>query len=167
MNYGRANRKLWVVRVVLSVLVGWCCYEIGMTPIPVGCVSAPQPPAGPDWQIRQLPKAAQGPHNPKDRDGDGTPDSEDGCPRDWFKTMPGLCGCNVCEVDTDGDGTPDCVDPCPHNAAKTAPGIRGCDKYDMDLDYDGDVDMDDWDLVGPLGVDPVTAALIFVRECGQ
>lgn len=39
---------------------------------------------------------------PPDRDGDGTPDSQDNCPDDGSKSAPGDCGCGV--VDTPGCG---------------------------------------------------------------
>ncbi len=48
-----------------------------------------------------------------DSDGDGVPDSEDGCPLDPDKSDPGLCGCGVSDaLDSDGDGVPDCADNC-------------------------------------------------------
>lgn len=61
-----------------------------------------------------------------DRDGDGTPDSEDGCPDDGDKTAPGTCGCGKPETDSDDDGTPDCEDLCPQDPDKTDPGQCGC-----------------------------------------
>ena len=47
----------------------------------------------------------------KDKD---KPDSdvEDLCPDDFDKTEPGICGCNVPDIDSDGDGIMDCVDNC-------------------------------------------------------
>ncbi len=39
-----------------------------------------------------------------DSDGDGVPDSQDGCPNDPNKTSPGNCGCEVAD-------TPDCPGP--------------------------------------------------------
>ena len=39
-------------------------------------------------------------------------DVEDLCPTDFDKTEPGICGCNVPDVDSDGDGIMDCVDNC-------------------------------------------------------
>jgi len=48
-----------------------------------------------------------------DSDGDGVPDSQDGCPADPNKTEPGIGGCGVSDVDTDGDGTIDAQDNCP------------------------------------------------------
>ncbi len=46
---------------------------------------------------------------PKDSDGDGTPDCVDNCPHDPNKTEPGKCGCGKPDEDTDGDGIADCV----------------------------------------------------------
>jgi len=45
-----------------------------------------------------------------DTDGDGTPDCADGCPIDFNKITPGLCGCGVTDtlIDMNSDGTPDC-----------------------------------------------------------
>lgn len=61
-----------------------------------------------------------------DSDGDGTPDSEDGCPYDSDKTAPGTCGCGKPETDSDDDGTPDCEDLCPQDPDKIDPGQCGC-----------------------------------------
>ena len=67
-----------------------------------------------------------------DSDGDGTLDSQDGCPNDPNKTAAGACGCGVADTDSDGDGTADCVDGCPSNAALTSPAT-----YYLDADGDG------------------------------
>ena len=67
-----------------------------------------------------------------DSDGDGTSDSQDGCPNDPNKTAAGACGCGVADTDSDGDGTADCVDGCPSNAALTSPAT-----YYLDADGDG------------------------------
>ncbi|RMF78009.1 MAG: hypothetical protein D6744_10585 [Planctomycetota bacterium] len=45
-----------------------------------------------------------------DRDGDGTPDADDGCPDDPQKTAPGDCGCGVADVDADENGVSDCLE---------------------------------------------------------
>lgn len=37
------------------------------------------------------------------------------CPDDPDKIEPGICGCNVPDIDTDGDGTLDCNDECPED----------------------------------------------------
>ena len=50
-----------------------------------------------------------------DSDGDGVPDSQDGCPSDPDKTAPGQCGCGVTDADGDSDGIADCVDLYPDN----------------------------------------------------
>jgi hypothetical protein len=53
----------------------------------------------------------EGPTPDNDADGDGVPDSSDGCPLDPAKIAPGDCGCGVSDADADGDGIADCVDP--------------------------------------------------------
>lgn len=55
-----------------------------------------------------------------DRDKDGTPDCNDGCPDDPNKASPGTCGCGVAEADSNGDGMVDC--PAGSTAACCAPG---------------------------------------------
>ncbi len=42
------------------------------------------------------------------------PDSDvpDLCPDDFDKTEPGICGCNVPDIDSDEDGIMDCIDNC-------------------------------------------------------
>lgn len=59
-----------------------------------------------------------GPRPESDADGDGTPDSADGCPLDPEKTAPGACGCGVPDTDADQDGIADCKDP---NQSPNAP----------------------------------------------
>ena len=49
--------------------------------------------------------------NDLDTDGDGVPDSQDGCPTDARKVAPGECGCGGFEEDVDGDGDVDCALP--------------------------------------------------------
>lgn len=61
-----------------------------------------------------------------DSDGDGVPDSEDGCPEDGDKTAPGVCDCGTPDTDGDNDGTPDCKDRCPEDPDKIDPGQCGC-----------------------------------------
>jgi hypothetical protein len=61
-----------------------------------------------------------------DRDGDGTPDHEDGCPDDPDKIDPGDCGCGFSDIDSDFDGTSDCDDGCPDDSEKIDPGECGC-----------------------------------------
>jgi hypothetical protein len=48
--------------------------------------------------------------SPVDADGDGTPDCRDGCPLDFNKLSPGMCGCGVSDtlVDLNHDGHPVC-----------------------------------------------------------
>ncbi|MBK7345075.1 MAG: thrombospondin type 3 repeat-containing protein [Saprospiraceae bacterium] len=66
--------------------------------------------------------------------------SDDLCPNDPNKTEPGVCGCDVSDLDTDGDGTPDCIDGCPSDPFKTDPGQCGCGNSDLDSDEDGIAD---------------------------
>lgn len=74
-----------------------------------------------------------------DTDGDGVPDSEDGCPFDIDKTEPGNCGCGVAEsgvfgdVDCDGDYDEDDV----------RAGIAYFGLATGDVDFDRDYDVDD------------------------
>ncbi|MCB0328245.1 MAG: thrombospondin type 3 repeat-containing protein [Bdellovibrionales bacterium] len=72
-----------------------------------------------------------------DQDGDGTPDSVDGCDFDPNKTQPGQCGCGIPDFDSDGDGTADCLDSCESDPNKTSPGSCGCGVADTDSDGDG------------------------------
>ena len=100
---------------------------------------------------------------PTDRDGDGTPDSEDGCPDDPGKIAPGVCGCGVSDADSDGDGTADCNDECPNDPNKTTPGQCGCGVDEgtclpTDSDGDGTPDSEDGCPDDPLKIDP--------GECG-
>ena len=44
-----------------------------------------------------------------DSDGDGTPDSVDGCASDSTKITPGACGCGTEDVDTNLNGIIDCL----------------------------------------------------------
>lgn len=78
-----------------------------------------------------------------DDDGDGRANGCDGCPNDFDKFEPGLCGCGAPDSDTDGDGTLDCNDGCPNDVLKTAPGVCGCGVADMDSDADGVLDCQD------------------------
>ena len=100
---------------------------------------------------------------PADRDGDGTPDNEDGCPDDPAKTAPGACGCGTSDVDSDGDGTADCNDQCPDDPNKTTPDQCGCGVDEgtclpVDSDGDGTPDSEDGCPNDPLKVSP--------GECG-
>ena len=83
--------------------------------------------------------ATCGKPNP-DSDGDGVPDSEDGCPNDPDKTTPGACGCGTPDTDSDGDGVPDCHDMCPDNPFKIVPDECGCAIAGADSDGDGVTD---------------------------
>ena len=70
---------------------------------------------------------------PSDTDGDGTCDTNDGCPSDPDKIAPGQCGCGSPDTDSDSDGTADCNDACPADPNKIVPGICGCGEQDIDL----------------------------------
>ncbi len=89
-----------------------------------------------------------------DGDGDGAGDVCDGCPEDPEKVDPGVCGCNVPDVDTDEDGTPDCLDDCPEDPAKTEPGICGCGEPETDSDDDGTPDCIDLCPFDPAKTEP-------------
>ena len=92
-----------------------------------------------------------------DSDGDGTPDTQDGCPHDPAKVAPGVCGCGAAETDGDGDGVADCVDPCPADPVNDSdgdgvcgdsdncPDVANADQADGDGDLVGDVCDDDDD----------------------
>lgn len=75
-----------------------------------------------------------------DSDGDGRANGCDGCPNDFGKVEPGVCGCGVADNDTDADGTLDCNDGCPNDALKTAPGPCGCGTAEVDSDADSVLD---------------------------
>jgi hypothetical protein len=75
-----------------------------------------------------------------DGDGDGTPDSQDGCPLDPNKTAPGVCGCGTTDIDSDQDGVLDCLDGCPLDPLKASPGQCGCGVAETDSDGDGSAD---------------------------
>jgi hypothetical protein len=78
-----------------------------------------------------------------DSDGDGTPDSSDGCPNDANKIAVGQCGCGNLDTDTDSDGTADCNDACPTDATKITGGVCGCNVPDVDSDNDSTFDCND------------------------
>ncbi|MFQ5463054.1 MAG: hypothetical protein ACE5E5_10575 [Phycisphaerae bacterium] len=69
--------------------------------------------------------------------GDGNGDT---CPSDPNKTVPGLCGCGVPDIDSDGDGLLDCNEGCPNDPNKSAPGACGCGIPDIDSDGNGVLD---------------------------
>ena len=92
--------------------------------------------------------------SPRDTDGDTTPDCEESCPTDPYKTDPGVCGCNNPDVDSDGDGTLDCEDGCPTDPAKTDPGQCGCFVSDVDTDLDGTPDCNDGCPTDPFKTQP-------------
>ncbi|GEM_PF-1990694 len=67
---------------------------------------------------------------------DNKPFEVDLCPDNDSKTIPGVCGCGMPDLDTDGDGILDCVDSCPNDAEKIHPGVCGCGNSDDDTDGD-------------------------------
>jgi Concanavalin A-like lectin/glucanases superfamily len=81
--------------------------------------------------------------NCPDSDLDGFNDCVDGCPSDYYKNAPGICGCGIPDTDSDGDNTPDCMDLCPMDPKKTAPLVCGCGKPDVDSDGDHVLDCND------------------------
>ncbi len=77
-----------------------------------------------------------------DIDGDEVENDFDFCPFDANKVFPGICGCDIADIDTDGDGTNDCSDLCPDDPERVIPGICGCgNPYgESDSDVDGIID---------------------------
>ena len=67
----------------------------------------------------------------------------DQCPDDPNKTIPGVCGCGVSDIDSDEDGTLDCNDVCPEDSDKIESGVCGCGVSDDDSDEDGTADCND------------------------
>lgn len=88
-------------------------------------------PAGLTWTSESGVFLASTPAGSADADGDGTPDTADGCPADAAKTAAGTCGCGQVDSDMDGDGVCDGVDNC-LNAANA-------EQADADADGIGDV----------------------------
>lgn len=89
-------------------------------------------------------------------DGDTAGNVCDGCPNDPNKTVVGICGCGVADVDTDEDGTADCIDGCPSDPNKIAPGICGCGVADVDTDGDETPDCNDQCPNDPNKIEPGT-----------
>lgn len=58
-------------------------------------------------------------------------DVVDLCPGNSLKTEPGVCGCDIDDIDSDSDGVMDCVDNCPD--------VPNKDQTDTDKDKRGDV----------------------------
>jgi hypothetical protein len=73
----------------------------------------------------------------------GTAAAMDDCPLDPAKTVPGVCGCGVSDLDTDGDGMRDCQEECDQDLNKTTPGECGCGQADVDGDGDAVLDCQD------------------------
>jgi hypothetical protein len=94
----------------------------------------------------------------QDTDFDGVPNCMDGCPSNFAKTAPGVCGCGQTDLDSDADGTLDCQEQCPQDANKTVPGECGCGQPDIDGDGDGALDCND--------ECPSDAALALAGTCG-
>lgn len=71
----------------------------------------------------------------------------DQCPDDPTKMEPGICGCNLPDLDSDGDSVLDCLDECPADPAKaTNVGACGCGASDADLNANGLADCFDPDI---------------------
>ncbi len=68
------------------------------------------------------------------------------CPLDQDKIQPGMCGCNVEDLDSDNDGIFNCVDKCPTTGLKNEPLLCGCGIPDVDADNNGMVDC--WGFIG-------------------
>ncbi len=83
--------------------------------------------------------------NQVNRDKDDRGDACDDCPANSIKPLPGICGCDMPDVDSDGDGPLDCQEECPNDPAKTGAGLCGCGIPDMDTDGDGQADCVDPD----------------------
>ena len=101
--------------------------------------------SGGDWSAwsADVPDSHQDFYTDIDSDGDGIPDSNDGCDDDPNKTAPGICGCGTPDTDSDGDNTPDCNDLCDSDPNKIDPGICGCGTPDTDSDGDNTPDCND------------------------
>ncbi|HAW96642.1 MAG TPA: hypothetical protein DCX60_10225, partial [Phycisphaerales bacterium] len=82
--------------------------------------------------------------NQADRDGDGVPDTLDGCPDDPNKTQPGNCGCGTAETtvfgDLDCDGDYDADDI---RLGMVEYGIVEAGACPADINGDGVVDAQD------------------------
>lgn len=89
-----------------------------------------------------------------DTDGDGTPDSSDGCPGDPAKIEPGICGCGFSDDDSDQDSVIDCQDQCPTDPLKSEQGQCGCFVAETDSDADQTPDCIDLCPSDPDKVDP-------------
>jgi ELWxxDGT repeat protein len=69
--------------------------------------------------------------------------SEDECPNDPRKLIPGECGCGVPDIDADFNGVMDCkvaLDLCPRDPNKLSPGFCGCGARDLDTNSNQVVD---------------------------
>jgi hypothetical protein len=82
----------------------------------------------------------------------------DDCPLDPAKTVPGVCGCGVFDLDSDGDGMRDCQEECDLDPNKAAPGECGCGLPDVDSDGDAVLDCQD--------ECPKDAAAVTAGTCG-
>ena len=74
---------------------------------------------------------------------DFTDDGLDKCPYDITKKDPGVCGCNVVDLDSDSDGTYDCHDLCISDPKKVVPGICGCGRIDVNVNENSRCDWDE------------------------
>ncbi len=92
----------------------------------------------------------------KDNDCDGEVDEGcivDLCPEDPNKTEPGICGCNVQDIDSDGDGVLDCLDGCPNDSKNKdlTPPEEGCfvNNSEVPEKYDPKVEPEPEHIVTP------------------
>lgn len=68
---------------------------------------------------------------------------DDFCPDNPDKIEPGICGCNLPDIDSDDDGSLDCKDECPDDPEKIKIGTCGCGIKDTDSDNDTVPDCND------------------------
>ena len=97
-----------------------------------------------------------------DSDGDGVPDTSDGCPTDPKKTSPGFCGCGEEDADSDGDGVLDCYDDCPGTPAGASTDADGCEDTPIDDEPNGPDDPAQEPATSPCGVGAVQAMVPLV-----
>ena len=69
--------------------------------------------AVPDNDSGKTPEDEQDKESEKETEEKPDGNGEDLCPDDPDKTEPGICGCNIPDVDSDSDGIMDCKDKCP------------------------------------------------------
>jgi predicted outer membrane repeat protein len=91
-----------------------------------------------------------------DADSDGVINVCDDCPNDPAKTIAGVCGCGVSDIDTDEDGVADCIDLCADTPPTELVDDDGCPLYGaccLDLGQCFDqVDQPTCELPSPTGL---------------